>query len=251
MRALGGTLVIVVVIIVVVALAGCVDKAAEAKKKADQTKSFMEAEAKAQAEQDAKEAKAALAAADAGCNGGDANKCVELGRIYGEGKGIDKDATKSMAAYEKACSLKSKDGCRQAAIGESDDKKRLGHLVALCDLSDVDGCIEGAKLADSLVASHALPEPKKLADRDAMKLLKKACGFGQVVACTARGVGLVNDDPPGAVESFTKGCEGGEPTSCMQLGAMYKEGKGVKKKDEKKAKELMKKACDAGLKDAC
>jgi TPR repeat protein len=228
-----------------------VDKAAEAKKKADQSKSFMEAEAKAQAEQDAKEAKEALGAADTGCNGGDANKCVDLGRIYGEGKGIDKDPAKSMAAYVKACSLKSKDGCRQAAIGEGDDKKRLDHLVALCDLGDADGCIEGAKLADALVASHALPEPKKLADRDAMKLLKKACALGQVVACTARGVGLVNDDPAAAVESFGKGCDGGEPTSCMQLAGMYKDGKGMKKKDEKKAKELMKKACTAGLKDAC
>jgi len=82
MRAPGGTLIAMlgaVAVVVVMLLAGCVDKAAEAKKKADQSKSFMEAEAKAQAEQDAKEAKEALGAADTGCNGGDANKCVDLG----------------------------------------------------------------------------------------------------------------------------------------------------------------------------
>ena len=48
-----------------------------------------------------------------------------------------------------------------------------------------------------------------------------------------------------------RGCEAGEPTSCFQLGELYKSGKGVKKKDAGKAAALRKKACDAGLKDAC
>jgi TPR repeat protein len=42
-----------------------------------------------------------------------------------------------------------------------------------------------------------------------------------------------------------------EPTACWQLSNMLAEGKGVKKKDPKRAAELKKKACDAGLKDAC
>ena len=238
-------------VVVVVVAGGCVDKAAEAKKKADQQRALFDAEAKAQAEADAKEAKAAYDVADKGCAGGDAAKCVDLAKMYADGKGAPKDGAKSLDVYAKACGMKSKDGCRQAAIAQGNGKKRLGFLSSLCDLGDIEGCVEGAKLADGLVQSKELPEPKKPQDRDAMKLLKKACALGGAIACTARGVGLVSDDPAGAVDAFGKGCDAGEPTSCWQLGQLLKQGKGVKKKDEKRAAELMKKACDAGLKDAC
>ncbi len=231
---------------VVVVAAGCVDRAAEQKKKAAQQKAFFEAEAKAQAEEDRKEAQAALDAATSGCSGGDGAKCVELGRLQ-----KDNDKAAAAASFDKGCHLKDADGCREAAALIDDGKKKLELFTSLCHLKDADGCVEGAKLADALVADHTLPEPKKLAARPAMQLLEQACVLGQAIACTARGVALVNDEPKGAVASFAKGCDAGEPTSCMQLGLMYKEGKGMRKKNEKKAAELLKKACDAGLKDAC
>jgi hypothetical protein len=124
-------------------------------------------------------------------------------------------------------------------------------LKSLCALDDADACVQGAALADTLVQDGKVAEPKKPAERDAIVLLAKACDLGAAIACTARGVALVNDDPKGAVGSLTKGCDKNEPTACYQLSNMLAEGKGVKKKDAKKAAELKKKACDAGLKDAC
>lgn len=234
-------------IVVALTLVGCVDKEAERKKKAEQAKAFMEAESKARAEQEAKEAAAALEAATKGCAEGTGEKCIALGRLHQK----DKKDTQAKEAFAKACAAKTKDGCRMAADVESDGKAKLGFIKSLCDLDDADACVQGAALADTLIQGGQLPEPKKPAERDAIVLLKKACELNAAIACTARGVALINDDPKEAAVSLTHGCDKGEPTSCLQLSNLYSEGKGVKKKDAKKAAELKKKACDAGLKDAC
>lgn len=238
---------LVICALVALALLGCVDKEAERKKKADQAKAFMEAESKARADQEAKEAAAALEEASKGCEGGKGESCIALGRLHQK----DKRDAQAKEAFGKACALKTKDGCRMAAEASSDGKEKLTHLKALCALDDADACVQGAALADTLVQGGQLPEPKNPAQRDAIVLLAKACDLGAAIACTARGVALVNDDPKGAVASLTKGCDKNEPTACHQLSNMWAEGKGVKKKDPKKAAELKKKACDAGLKDAC
>jgi hypothetical protein len=228
-------------------LAGCVDKEAERQKKAEQAKAFMEAESKARAEQEAKEAKEALEAATKGCEEKKGESCIALGRLHQKEK---RDA-QAKDAFAKACALQSKDGCRMAAEASSDGKEKLGHFKSLCALDDADACVQGAALADTLVQNGQVPEPKKPAERDAIVLLAKACDLGAAIACTARGVALVNDDPKAAVGSLTKGCDKNEPTACWQLSNMLAEGKGVKKKDPKRAAELKKKACDAGLNDAC
>ncbi len=238
---------IVIVALVALSLMACVDKEAEKKKKQDQAKAFMEAESKARAEQEAKEAVAAFETAKTGCDGGKGESCIALGRLHQK----DKRDAQAKEAFAAACKLKTKDGCRMAADASTDGKEKLTHLKSLCALDDADACVQGAALADTLVQGGQLPEPKNPATRDAIVLLATACDLGAVIACTARGVALVNDDPKGAVASLTKGCELNEPTACDQLSNMWAEGKGVKKKDPKKAAELKKKACDAGLKDAC
>lgn len=235
------------VALVALALVGCIDKEAEKKKKQDQAKAFMEAESKARAEQEAKDAKDALDAASKGCADSKGESCIALGRLYQKEK---RDA-QAKEAFINACNLKVKDGCRMAADASSDGKEKLVHYKSLCALDDADACVQGAALADTLVQGGQLPEPKKPAERDAIVLLAKACDLGAAIACTARGVALVNDDPKAAVGSLTKGCDKNEPTACYQLSNMLAEGKGVKKKDPKRAAELKKKACDAGLKDAC
>lgn len=228
-------------------LLGCVDKEAKKREKLEQAKAFMEAEAKARAEQEAKDAQKAFDDATAGCTEGKGESCIALGKIQQKEK---KDA-QAVASFAKACSMKVKDGCRMAADIETDGKNKLGYIKSLCNLDDVDACVQGAALADTLVQAGQLPEPKNPAQREALVLLKKACDLGGAIACTARGVALINDDAKEAVSSLTLGCDKGEPTSCLQLSGLYAEGKGVKKKDAKKAAELKQKACDAGLKDAC
>jgi TPR repeat protein len=232
-------------------LAGCVDKEAEAKKKADAQRAFMEAEARARDAQEAAEQKQALEEAQASCAASKAEGCVALGRIHLDGRGVPKDRARAAEAFAQACALKSKDGCRFAAEHEQAGRKKLQHLKALCGLEDLEGCMAGAVLADELVKAGELPEPKKMAARDAVMLLDKACTLGDARACTARGLTLVQDDPAQALASFSRGCDQNEPTSCWQLGLLLRDAKGAKKKDLARAAEALKKACDAGLQDAC
>ena len=225
----------------------CIDKEAAAKKKADAQKAFMEAESKARSEQEASEAKKAIADATAGCAGGTPEQCIALGRIH-----VKATATPSaIEAFAKACKLKSKEGCRLAADSESDGKGKLAYIKSLCSLEDADACLQGAALADELVKAGQLREAPNPSARDSIVLLKRACDLGAAIACTAGGMALADLEPKDSVKLFTKGCDRNEPTACLQLAGMMSEGKGMKKKDPAKAKILRKKACDAGLKDAC
>ncbi|MCC7071170.1 MAG: sel1 repeat family protein [Deltaproteobacteria bacterium] len=239
------------VIALTLSLVACGNVEEKKKQKEAEGKAFMEAETKARAEAEAKEAKAAIDKATGECDAKKAEGCLALGRIHFDGKGVPRDAKLGLGFFQKACEYKSKDGCRMWGQQETDGKTKLTALSALCDLQDADGCIQGAALADELVKAGQLPEPKKVTDRPALQLLAKACALGGAIGCTARGVALVNDDPKAAVDSLTKGCDLGEPTSCFQLSVMLAEGKGVKKKDPEKAAAAKKKACEAGLKDAC
>lgn len=232
---------LVVVVATVLALSSsCLDKEAAAQKKAAAQKAFMEAESKARVEQEAAEAKLALADATRGCDDGKAAACIALGKL-----------SKDAVAYGKACGLKSKEGCRAAADAETDGKAKLGHLKALCALDDGDACLQGAALADELVKAGQLREAPNPSARDAIVLLKRACDLGAAIACTAGGMALADAEPRDSMKLFTKGCDQNEPTACLKLSNMLAEGKGVKKKDPAQAKVLRKKACDAGLKDAC
>ncbi|MDY5466813.1 MAG: tetratricopeptide repeat protein, partial [Campylobacter sp.] len=53
-----------------------------------------------------------------------------------------------------------------------------------------------------------------------------------------------------AFESFKKACDGGDMRGCRSLGAMYDNGIGVEK-NEQKAVQLYKKACDGGDMNGC
>ena len=53
-----------------------------------------------------------------------------------------------------------------------------------------------------------------------------------------------------AAQLYKKACDGGNMRGCRNLGVMYEEGDGVEK-DLGKAAELFKKACDFGLEEAC
>ena len=230
-----------VVVAALLVLSSCVDKEAAARKKAEAQKSFMQAESRARLEQEQLESKKAIDDATRGCDGGKPASCMALGKLQ-------KDPG---AAYAKACALQSKEGCRIAAEQASDGTVKLGHLKSLCALEDADGCLQGAALADELAKAGQLKEGPRPSARDAIVLLKRACDLGTAIACTAGGIALVELEPKDSIKLFTKGCDAGEPTSCLQLATMLGQGVGVKKKDPAKAKILRKKACDAGLKDAC
>jgi hypothetical protein len=65
----------------------------------------------------------------------------------------------------------------------------------------------------------------------------------------ARGTGVAKDEAR-AVELFKKACDAGHAGGCSSLGVMYDEGRGVAK-DEAGAVELYWKACDGGDAQGC
>lgn len=118
-------------------------------------------------------------------------------------------------------------------------------MQSLCALNDGDACLHGAGLADELVRAGLLPEAKEPSARVAIVLLERACDLGLAIGCTAGGLALLEGAPKDARKLFAKGCDANEPTSCLQLAGL------LGKKDRARAKILRRKACDAGLKDAC
>ena len=69
-----------------------------------------------------------------------------------------------------------------------------------------------------------------------------------MAGCTNLGIMYANGDgveknEQKAVELYKKACDGGEMAGCTNLGFMYANGNGVEK-NEQKAAELFKKACD-------
>jgi TPR repeat protein len=65
------------------------------------------------------------------------------------------------------------------------------------------------------------------------------------------GVGGLAKDETKAVELFRKACDGGEIPACGNLGVMHMYGLGGLAKDETKAAELYRKACDGGVAKFC
>lgn len=96
----------------------------------------------------------------------------------------------------------------------------------------------------------------KLVKKDlnkALKLFTESCDGGYKYGCVNEALALRELDDPKTYkkqkELFEQTCSF-ETLSCLGLGAMYYNGKGVKV-DKEKTKELYKKACDMGLGRGC
>jgi hypothetical protein len=224
---------------------GCPNAEEEAKKKQAKAQAFMEAEAKARAEEDVKTRKAALDDATGKCKGGDATGCIALGKLFTEGDG--KDPKQALAAFDDACAKKSKEGCTLAAQSAKDPKSALERWRKGCDLDDAQACVAAVAAMDAFAKSGgAVDEAMQVA------LFDKACTLGIGATCTALGMLAKEKDPKKAVAHFERGCAAKEPTACAQIAELYKTGKiGKKKEADKKAAEYLKKACDLGLAEAC
>ncbi len=86
--------------------------------------------------------------------------------------------------------------------------------------------------------------------------IERECAAGNASSCTSVGVRKAfgtwgyTKDYPSAVTFMRKGCDGGDPHGCYELGVMHEHGRGVAK-DLKKAAELYGQACTANVPTAC
>jgi TPR repeat protein len=202
-------------------------------------------------------------AVKASCDAGKASDCVQLGRLYQNGRGLKKDMAAAAAAYKKACDLADASGCtslgtmHNSGLGMRKDVARAEELFRQgCDGGDAPGCMS-VGFAQAVKEDGALSLPAAVASFvRANDLATKACDAGQWYASADNVSGCfvlgslneagwgVRKDVVRAAGFYERGCTAGDDHACAFAARLYRTGTGVAK-DPARAATLLEHACDA------
>lgn len=183
-----------------------------------------------------------------GCDLGEAAACVNLGLLAEVGRATN--ITDAPAAlFERACEGSSGAGCfNQARLldkGPTRDPARA--LVAFdraCELGVPQACLlAGQHLRDGSGAAASLEA--------ACERWEKACDANVTEACVLLG-GARDElhDAVGAGTAYKRGCDGGDPAACVELGLKVEKGDGVTA-NPARAVALFEAACSKGFATGC
>ena len=157
--------------------------------------------------------------AEQACDGGSADGCDNLGRLYEHGWGVARDYARARSLYERACDGGSAIGC-----------SNLGVLYE-----------NGLGIARDY--------------SQAASLFKKACDGGSAYGCG--NLGWMYQDGRAAAQDYAqaaslyqKACDGGDANSCGSLGYLYAKGLGVTQ-DAARGRSLLQKSCSGGNQWSC
>ncbi|HZS39181.1 MAG TPA: tetratricopeptide repeat protein [Polyangia bacterium] len=159
-------------------------------------------------------AKPKLASTEEACHAGTAAACEDLAGMYLLGRGVPKDDAKAAQYFQAACNG-----------GVAFSCEMIGKMYR-----------DGRGVAKDEARGY--------------QLLTKACDDGSAGACTSVGLDVMKRDQAAGVRLLTKACDGKDKLGCMGLGGLYLHGNGVRK-DVKRAKEILQKACALGAQPAC
>ncbi|MBX3205671.1 MAG: sel1 repeat family protein [Labilithrix sp.] len=150
------------------------------------------------------------------------------------------------------CDKGSFESCYNYATNTSlDHAERTTYFKKACDGGVANGC-----------GWYALfrwdgKNTKSQANKEPIDLARKGCSMGGAEACTQLGQFLWTyeekgpfSDLPAAIRAFDRGCALGDPMACSWQSEFYLYGTGVPK-DEKRAFELMDRACLGGEPHTC
>ncbi|MHA7820026.1 MAG: trypsin-like serine protease [Erythrobacter sp.] len=164
------------------------------------------------------------------CAGGDAESCLEHGRLHQARATIDgqPDAAK---AFERSCNLGSAEGCIEFAFmleNGSGIERDLARAEALlrdsCGTGSIAAC---RRLGSMLIGDESRPE---LASEGVL-LFQSACRAGDVESCeqlhSLYGEGRIFDSLPHEPEVLYAGCNAGGASFCKLLGDRALLGQGV------------------------
>ncbi|MEW6271504.1 MAG: L,D-transpeptidase family protein, partial [Thermodesulfobacteriota bacterium] len=192
------------------------------------------------------------------CRAGDLASCTRAGVLYGEGRGVERDAAKAWTLLGDACRRGEALGC--GALGElllSDDGVRLDTsraaklARAACDAGDGHGCARLAQLCTDRLIYPEQPDNCSEAQVDrlrrrAVSKLSSSCRGWAAYDCFR----LAQIYGPGDLDNalrFARGsCDAGDAGGCEQL-ALLHELRG----EAERAAALYQRACDAGYRAAC
>ncbi len=183
------------------------------------------------------------------CNGGDADGCVSLAKIYRGGYGISEDHNKEIFFLQKACEIDGRT-CSELAKMYEDKDPQKSHLLytEACNKGDTYACDHlGNKLKDSDLRQSSEFFQK------AFSIRKEKCNRGDALSCVDLGYMYINGDgvEKNIKEAFSlweKACNKlKNMIGCFVLALHYE----LDKRDIQKALLFYKKACDLGDYASC
>jgi len=214
------------------------------------------------------------------CEAQDLDACARLAFMQLKGEGMPADASAAARLYRKACDRDDAAACGMlgslrggvpdaaqavreydAACEEGHGREcfRLGHVLGdetergaaaflhACERGAAKGCFWVGQRHE-----QATGVPKDLAR--AAAFYQKGCEGGDPETCVNLALlyvgGGLPEDPPRAAAILERGCSGGSGLSCFNLASFHASGTGVPK-DAQRAAALLGQACRLGFRRAC
>lgn len=162
------------------------------------------------------------AALQAACGTGHGASCAALGYLHSRGLGVPYDDKRATRLFERACTLKSAEGCAAlgAALDEVGDRvKALAATRWACEHDSQDGC---ATLAQRYKKGDGVEADLKRYEA----LLVKAFALAKAA------------------------CDGGDASACLTVGGQYLSGEGIPPNKERAAF-FIRASCQAEFAEAC
>lgn len=189
------------------------------------------------------------------CDHGTAQACRRLALLYAEGAaGIARNPKRAMVYFDRGCERGDGEACTRIAhlfrTGAEVSEKRpdlaLANYTKACSLLHGQACYYAAMMLRA--GDGGPPDLPKAAE-----LLDDACDLQDAQACLELGRMQGKQDPAAARRWFTRGCEGCHAgpnhEACAELGAMLVSDKDPK--SQAHGRELLERACKAGVPEAC
>jgi hypothetical protein len=191
---------------------------------------------------------ALLALLDAACRLGEGDACNWLGVIYGDGRGVPRDAARAIAMLELGCRQDAGMACANLAFYQKPEKSQeLALFQKACSLEAPFGCAWwGVRLLDS-----DKPEDQQLG----LAKLQMGCDGFVAFACARigshyrEGIGLKQDDTK-AADFHERSCVLASAPGCVALAEAFLNGKG-RPRDERQAFQLLRRSCTLDKGEGC
>ncbi|MFT3700541.1 MAG: hypothetical protein QM831_45780 [Kofleriaceae bacterium] len=178
-----------------------------------------------------------------GCAGADAFACARLDTMFHAVPTEGPMHTRCDHGDVRACVLFAEELLKSDVPGEH--VKAFALLDDACAAGSTSGCRRMAHLYES--QSAGLP-----AQGSANAYWEKACRLSDADACMTFATALDHDrtEPVKVADFYLRACDGGNAESCIALGLMYQNGRGVPR-DGLHAALFYKRACEASNGNAC
>lgn len=179
--------------------------------------------------------KEVAAAYEQACDGGYAQACTNLGWMYENARGVNKDPAAAARLYKRGC-----DGSPCSA------PNNLGCVNLGRAYRDGTGVEQDQFLATRLFRQVCDRAPIAGSKEDASHIAR-ACSLAGTASLFGEGAGR---DIQQALTLLEKGCAAGDTFGCYNLGTIYENGKEVPQ-DRSRAVTYYQRACDNGDAEAC